>query len=315
MVFAAGSHYNTAMSNTRIAAIDIGSNTVHMIVAERRSGDRLAPVVGNSRLLKLGLLEKRTGSLPDYAQGSIRRTLESFVHQAREAGAAIVLIGATAALRDDPRRHAIAARLTKAVGVPVRVISKQREIELGFLAASRALRPKGMQIFVDSGGASTEITVCQGRKRLRTTSLPVGAAGLSILLAGDDPPRLLSFARLMVPIQSAIRALPPTPGVRTAVFSGGTAHHVCDVAGMPRHMLTRAALERALRHLLKKPARQVARKYEIDARRVPLLISGAVILAAILEHYGLDRAAVTGQTIREGMIRAYLSRPADWWKS
>jgi exopolyphosphatase / guanosine-5'-triphosphate,3'-diphosphate pyrophosphatase len=302
------------MSDARLAAIDIGSNTIHMIVVQRQRGNRLKHVLEKSRLLELGIVEERKGSLPDYAQGSIRRTLESFVRQAREAGASEILVAATAALRDDPRRKTIAARLTRAVGLPVHIISKQREIELGFLAARHALRPTGKQIFIDSGGASTEITLCEGRSARQTGSLPVGASRLSVLLEGD-PPGLLSFARLMVPIRDAMRKAPSAQGVRTAVFSGGTAHHVCDVAGTPRHLLTRAALERALRHLLKKPARKIAKKYDLDLHRVPLLISGAVILAAILDHYGLDRAAVTASTVREGMICAYLTRPNSWWKN
>lgn len=302
------------MSDGRLAAIDIGSNTLHMIVVQRQRGNRLTHVVEKSRLMALGLLEERKGSLPDYAQGSIRRTLESFVRQAREAGASEILIGATAALRDDLHRSTIAARLSQAVGLPVRIISKQREIELGFLAARPSLRATGKQIFVDGGGASTEITLCEGRNARQTASLPVGASRLSVLLEGD-PPGLLSFARLMVPIRDAMRKAPSAQGVRTAVFSGGAAHHICNVTGTPRHLLTRTALERALRHLLKKPARKIAKKYDLDPRRVPLLISGAVILAAILDHYGLERAAVTASTVREGMILAYLRRPNAWWKS
>jgi exopolyphosphatase/guanosine-5'-triphosphate,3'-diphosphate pyrophosphatase len=302
------------MSDGRLAAIDIGSDTIHMIVVQRQRGNRLKHVLEKSRLLELGLLEERKGSLPDYAQGTIRRTLESFVRQARDAGASEILIAATAALRDDPRRSMIAGRLSRAVGLPVHIISKQREIELGFLAARHGLRPTGKQIFVDSGGASTEITMCEGRSARQTASLPVGASKLSVLLEGD-PPGLLSFARLMVPIRDAMRKAPSAQNVRTAVFAGGTAHRVCDVAGPPRHLLTRAALERALRHLLKKPAKKIAKKYDFDPRRVPLLVSGAVILAAILDHYGLERAAVTAATIREGMIRAYLARPKAWWKS
>jgi exopolyphosphatase/guanosine-5'-triphosphate,3'-diphosphate pyrophosphatase len=301
------------MSNGRLAAIDIGSDTIHMIVVQRQRGNRLKHVLEKSRLLELGLLEELKGSLPDYAQGTIRRTLESFVRQAREAGASEILIAATAALRDDPRRSTIADRLSRAVGLPVHIISKQREIELGFLAARHGLRSTGKQIFVDSGGASTEITLCEGRIARQTASLPVGASKLSVLLEGD-PPGLLSFARLMVPIRDAMRKAPSAQNVRTAVFAGGTAHRVCDVAGNARHLLTRAALERALRHLLKKPAKKIAKKYDFDPRRVPLLVSGAVILAAILDHYGLERAAVTAATIREGMIRAYLARPKAWWK-
>jgi exopolyphosphatase / guanosine-5'-triphosphate,3'-diphosphate pyrophosphatase len=302
------------MSDGRLAAIDIGSDTIHMIVVQRQKGDRLKHVLEKSRLMELGLLEEGKGSLPDYAQGSIRRTLESFVRQAREAGASEILIGATAALRDDLHRSTIAARLSRAVGLPVRIISRQREIELGFLAARHNLRPTGKQIFVDGGGASTEITLCEGRNARQTASLPVGASRLSVLLEGD-PPGLLTFARLMVPIRDAMRKAPSAQSVRTAVFSGGAAHHICNVAGTPRHLLTRAALERALRHLLKKPARKIAKKYNFDPRRVPLLISGAVILAAILDYYGLERAAVTASTVREGMILAYLARPKAWWKN
>lgn len=301
------------MSKDRLAAIDIGSNTIHMAVVERRSRNRLEHVLEKSRLLKLGLLEERKGSLPGYAQAAIRRTLESFVRQAREEDASTILIGATAALRDDPKRDVIADHLSRATGAPVRIISQKRELELGFLGVRHDLRPTGRQIFVDSGGGSTEITICQGRTALKTVSLPVGASKLSVLLEGD-PPELLSFARLMAPIRDAIREVPMTPLVRNAVFSGGTAHHVCDVAGNPRHLLTRAALERSLRHLLKKRARKIAKKYDIDTDRVPLLISGTLILAAILDYYGLDRAAVTAGSIREGMIEAYFKQPETWWK-
>lgn len=91
------------MRDARLAAIDIGSNTIHMIVVQRQRGNRLKHVLQKSRLLELGILEERKGSLPEYARGSIRRTLESFVRQAREAGASDVLVAATAALRDDPQ--------------------------------------------------------------------------------------------------------------------------------------------------------------------------------------------------------------------
>src|SRR5579862_5667149 len=134
------------MSNNRLAAIDIGSDTVHMIVVECLRGNRLEHVLDNSRILKLGLLEERKGSLPDYVQGAIRRTLESFIRQAREARASIILVSATAALRDDPLRAIIAARLSRAVGVPVRIITRKREIELGLLAVRHDLRPAGRQI-------------------------------------------------------------------------------------------------------------------------------------------------------------------------
>lgn len=106
------------MSDGRLAAIDIGSDTIHMIVVQRHRGNRLKHIREKSRLVELGMLEEQKGSLPDYVQGSIRRTLESFIRQAREAGASKILVAATAALRDDPRRRTIATRLSRAVGYP-----------------------------------------------------------------------------------------------------------------------------------------------------------------------------------------------------
>jgi len=301
------------MIKSRIAAIDIGSNTVHMIVAERTPGGRLIHRLDRSKLLKLGLIQIRAGNLPDFVIGSIRRTLELFVREARDAGASEILIGATAAVRDDSRRQTIASRLGQAVGIPVRIISKAREIQLGFLAARHQLRSQGRQIFIDSGGASTEVTLCQGQRPMQTVSLPVGASRLSLLLEGD-PPSLLSFARMMGPIRDALPKAPPTRDVQAALFSGGSAHHIGDVAGSKRRLLSRAEIDLALRHLLRKRAKKVGRKYQVDPRRIPILISGALILGTILEHYGLDRATVTANSVREGMIRAYLSNPAGWWK-
>src|SRR5258708_7857333 len=134
------------MSDSRLGAIDIGSNTIHMIVVQHQKGNRLKHVLEESRLMELGMVEERKGSLPDYAEGSIRRTLESFTRQAREAGASEILIAATAALRDDPRRTTIAARLSRPVGLPVHIISKQRPLELRFLPAHHPLRPTRGQL-------------------------------------------------------------------------------------------------------------------------------------------------------------------------
>lgn len=306
------SHQPVRSGSRRLAAIDIGSDTIHLTVAEREGGG-LRHLLDRSRLLRLGLVEERKGGLPDWALASIRRTLRKFVREAREADASDILIAATAAVRDDPRHRAIAAQLSQDVGVPVRVIPKRREIELGFLAAQLYLRPAGKQMFVDSGGASTEITLCQGRTAERTVSLPIGAAKLSILLEGD-PPGLLSFARLMVPIHEALQKAPLVPDLASALFSGGTAHHIFHVTGTTRQLLTRTALESGLRHLLRKRARKIARKYDLEPARVPLLIAGAVIVGAIFDFYGLERVAVTSSSVRDGMIRAETAAPGRWWK-
>jgi exopolyphosphatase/pppGpp-phosphohydrolase len=141
---------------------------------------------------------------------------------------------------------------------------------LGLAGAIHRLDPTGPQLLIDSGGASTELTLTDGQRAVASSSLPVGAALLGAGLRGD-PPEALSWALAGVRIGSAL-SLAPTGAPSRAWGTGGSAH---DLAGFERtasrtgdQRLTMAELTSLAAQLLAKPARKLARGSGEDPARV-----------------------------------------------
>ncbi len=302
----------------RIAAIDIGSDTVHLLIADV-SGSSEGPLVSDveqrGELIELGRLVATTGAVGKRAATRLEGYVTSYLKRARR-GSDRVVIGATEALRRATDGPALVARLSTELGEPVRVLTGAREAALGLAGASRRLDPTGSQLLIDSGGASTEVTLTEGRRAVAAASLPVGAALLGADLRGD-PPEALSWALVGVCIGSALALAPAGKPVR-AWATGGSAH---NLAGLERtkgrsgdQRLAMAELSTLAARLLADPARKVARRRAEDPARVAILPPGLLIIAAILAHYGLDELTVVPEGLREGMVAAAFENEAGWWQ-
>jgi exopolyphosphatase/guanosine-5'-triphosphate,3'-diphosphate pyrophosphatase len=198
----------------------------------------------------------------------------------------------------------------------VRVLSGAREAALGLAGAVRRLDSTGSQLLIDSGGASTELTLTDGRRAVASASLPVGAALLGAGLHGD-PPQALSWALGGVRIGSVLSLAPAGKPAR-AWATGGSAH---NLAGLERtkgrsgdRLLTMPTLSTLAAQLLAEPARKLARRSGEDPDRVAILPPGLLIVAAILSHYGLEEVTVVPEGLREGMIAAAFELGAAWWQ-
>lgn len=204
--------------------------------------------------------------------------------------------------------------------MPVRVLSGTREAALGLAGALPRLAPSGPQLLIDSGGASTELTLTDGRRALASASLPIGAASLGAQLRGD-PPQALDWALLGTRIGALLVTAPaPAPGANPdrAWATGGSAH---NLAGLERtkgrsgdQRLTMPELEGLAGRLLAEPARKLARRSGEDPRRVAILPPGLLIVASVLAHYGLSEVTVVPEGLREGMAAAAFQSPDDWWQ-
>ncbi len=315
-----GSAHGGSDEATPIAAIDIGSDTVHLLLGWIRHGDDGATVERieqHGELVELGRRVAQSGAVGEHA-GEVERLVVHYVGEARERGAR-VCIAATEALRRATDGPALVQRLSDRVGVPVRVLSGEREAELGFAAVRQRLDPAGIQLIIDSGGASTEVTIADGRRRLASASLPVGAALLGAELHGD-PPEPLSWALGGVRVGMALSAAPAAPGgsPRRAWATGGSAH---NLAGLDRtkgrtgpQELTLHDLAHLAEALLTTPSERLARRSGEDVRRVAILPPGLLIVAGVLTHYGLDTVTVVPEGLREGMILAAAALGDDWWR-
>ncbi len=302
----------------RIAAIDIGSDTIHLLIgsiAGTDDGPTVKRIRQDGDLLLLGGRVATKGRIGERASADLQKSLIRLVTIARRRSDRLV-IGATEALRRAQDGPDIVERLGKAAGEPVRILSGAREAELGFSGILHRLEPTGAQLVVDSGGASTELTLTDGRRKVAAASLPVGAALLGAGLHGD-PPEALSWALRAQQIGAALAAAPDGKPVR-AWATGGSAH---NLAGLERtrgrsgpQRLTMSGLGVLASRLLAVPSRKLAKRSGEDPGRVAILPPGLLIIAAVMEHYDLESLTVVPEGLRDGMILAAAAQGDDWWR-
>lgn len=296
----------------RLAAVDIGSNTVHSLVADVVRG-KLQEVAHYVEIPELGPQVARSGVIGSRARPAIR-ALRKVVDEARSHQPDQLLACATQAVREASDGRAFVKQASEAIGVPVRIVSPRREAELSFLGAASRHASRREWALVDLGGASTEIVIARAREMLRSASLPIGSGVLAATYL-SDPPKPDERARLR---RAALRELPDAPDgeVERLVATGGTASNLPSVLSRrkPPTVLTTQDLLECVERLDRAPARQVAARTGLPLNRVKALRGGVEALLLLLDWYGLAVLQVSHEGLRHGMILAFLERGSDWWK-
>ena len=296
----------------RLAALDIGSNTVHVLVADVVRG-KLEEVAHHVEMPELGPQVARTGVIGSRAQTALR-ALRRVAEQARSHGYDKLIACATQAVRQASDGRAFVRQANEVIGTPVRIISAQREAALSFLGASSRHSVRREWVLVDLGGASTEVVVARAHDMLRSTSLPIGS-GVLVSTYLHDPPRPEERARLR---QAALHALPGAPDgdVERLVATGGTASNLPLLLSkrMPPAILTTADLLECAMRLDRDPAMTVAARFGLLPNRVKAMRGGVDALLLFLDWYGLAVLHVSHEGLRHGMLLAYLERGSDWWR-
>jgi exopolyphosphatase/guanosine-5'-triphosphate,3'-diphosphate pyrophosphatase len=296
----------------RLAAVDVGSNTVHALVADVVRG-RLVDVAHYVEMPELGAQVARTGAIGPRAKTAIR-ALRSVVAQARTDNFETLIGGATQAVRQASDRTVFAREAGEAIGTPLRIISGLREAELSFAGAAYTHAVKREWLMVDLGGASTEIAVGVGRKMVRSATLPIGSGVLASTHL-SDPPKPEERARMR---RAALRELAQAPDadVQRLVATGGTASNLPRVLAKrnPPMVLTTADLLVCESRLDGGKAAEVGVKVGLPPNRVKAMRAGVEVLLLLLDWYGLAVLHVSHQGLRHGMLLAYLESGEDWWR-
>ena len=296
----------------RLAAVDIGSNTVHSLVADVVRG-KLVDVAHHVEMPELGVQVARTGKIGAAAKPAIR-ALRSVVAKARSHNFEVLIAGATEAVRQALDREAFLRDAGEAIGVPVRIISAQREAELSFLGVASRHAARREWLMVDLGGGSTEAVIGRGHELVKWATLPIGS-GVFASTFLSDPPKPEERARLR---KAALRELAHAPDaeVERLVATGGTAGNLPQVLARrnPPHVLTTADLLTCEARLDRGRASEVAKTVALPASRVKAMRAGVEVLLLLLDWYGLAVLQVSHAGVRQGMLLAYLERGNDWWR-
>jgi exopolyphosphatase / guanosine-5'-triphosphate,3'-diphosphate pyrophosphatase len=281
------------------AAIDIGSNTTRVLVAEPMDG-QLKKVMEQRAYTRINKSLRDGGEVPAEKTAEVAEIVATQVRLARELGAESIRSVATAAVREATNGDEVTATIAKASGVPVDVLSEEEEGRLSFIGATKTLgHPvEGKVAVVDVGGGSTEVVlgaVPGGVEEVR--SWRVGSGALADELIASDPPSPAEIRRVRERIDELFDGVEiERPGQAVAV--GGSATSLRRLVGA---VLEYETLERGVRVLSSDPAAEVARRFELDPERVRILATGVLLLEKASELLGQPLQIGKGG-LREGVI-------------
>ena len=294
------------------ASADLGSNSVHLLVAEI-AGHRLMPIVDESVFLGLGAAVAERGHLGGPARAELVEALVGYAHTARRLGARDIAFVGTEPIRRAADAGRIVAEVTAATGVPMHVLSHEEEAFTTLIGVTEGMPVTDETLVVDVGGGSSEFCVVDRTHPPRATGLRLGSARLTDRFVTHDPPTAAEVAAMRVLAREAVDgAVEASPSEIVAV--GGTASNLRKVlmAGDGDVTLTRDGIHEALAILSAQPADLAAERYVIRPTRARILPAGAVILDAILEHYDVPSLRVSEAGLREGTILAVDHAGAGW---
>jgi len=306
----------------RLATIDLGTNTVRLLIADVVPGSGWRTVHAEQRVTRLGEGIRATGALGDAAVVRTAAAVADYVARARAAGTARVAIVATSAVRDAANGRAFVADLERTTGVAVRVISGDEEarLTLAGIVAGLGVLP-GSVVAFDIGGGSTEYMLAREGALVASTSLRLGVVPLAERFPFPGPVVPARYTALRAEIESQLeRELPPviaTARIDVLVGTAGTVTTLAaldlgladyDAARVQGHTLTRAAIERQRRRLAALDLAGRAALPCLEPGRADLIVPGVAILEATLDRLGRERLVVSDWSLREGILAELAAR-------
>lgn len=293
------------MTTKRKAIIDIGTNSVKLLVAEV-DGYRVEPVFEASEQTRLGRGLYKTHCLQSDAIESTASVVESFAAKAIELDAVSLRIAATSATRDAHNREDLRKAIWKVAHVPLEVIDGEEEAVLTFKSVALDLRFQNQAILVvEVGGGSTQILYRSHENPvLWRHSFRLGAVRLLEHAHPSDPPSEDDLARCRSEVEQFILAqiqpkLPANLDRQTCLVGiGGTG--VClamiqekmqnfDPAGLERIHIAWGSVSDLVRHLWQIPLVERKRLIGLPPARADVILTGAVIYESLMKHFGFSQ--------------------------
>jgi exopolyphosphatase / guanosine-5'-triphosphate,3'-diphosphate pyrophosphatase len=315
MAMTAGNGAQTAT----VAALDVGSNTVLMLVAELGEG-RVRPLAELLKITRLGRGVDRTGMLDPGAAALTLDAIVEFVDKARALGASRILTAATAALRDARNGAEFIEQVRRRTGVDLEIISGQTEAELNFLAAVHGLRiePGETMLIVDIGGGSTELIRCERGAQPAMVSLQIGSVRLTERFVRHDPPTAAEQALIYDTVRDQLASLGwdnfrparlvGVAGTVTTVGAVAMELRTYDHSAIHGHRLTKEQVADTARRFFSLTLAQRKQLAGMIEGRADVICAGAAILECITRFFGADSVTVSDQGVRWGLVYRELER-------
>jgi exopolyphosphatase / guanosine-5'-triphosphate,3'-diphosphate pyrophosphatase len=306
-----------ATRSHRIAAVDIGTNSIHMIVAElRKRGYRV--VDKEKETVQLGLGSLDGAPLNDDAIDRAISALKGMAAVARGWEVEEIIAVATSAVREAPNRREFIRRVRDEAGMRVRVISGEEEADYIYRAVRSAVDLDGSTaLCVDIGGGSVEFIVGTASEIYFTASEPLGALRLAQRFRLHDRPAASDVeacrqftAQHLKRLQKRIRPI----GIDFGIGTSGTIQALTTLAAAGEQpassglrALKREALEEMVSALCAASAKERVEKFGLDDKRARNIVAGGIVLRELMSILGLSSLIACPVAIREGIIESRLA--------
>ena len=299
----------------RLGVLDVGSNTVHLLVVDAHSGARPLPAYSHKAELRLAELLDEDGAISSHGIDRLAATVAEALQIAEDQGVEDLLPFATSAVREAANAEHVLARVAEETGIKLEVLTGEDEARLTFLASRRWFGwSVGRLLLLDIGGGSLEIAFGQDEEPDAAVSLPLGAGRLTSAWLPGDPPDSEELRPLRRHVRTEIARVVGEftrfNSPEHAVGTSKTFKQLARIAGAARssegpyveRRLSRSALEEWVPRLAAMPAAERAELPGVSAGRAHQLLAGAMVAEAAMDLFRVDEVEICPWALREGVI-------------
>lgn len=307
----------------RLGVLDVGSNTVHLLVVDAHPGAHPWPATSHKEVLRLAEHLDGAGAISRAGADQLVRFVAQAVEVAEDHGSTELLAFATSAIREAPNGDEVLARVRDKTGVDLQVLPGDDEARLTFLAARRWLGwSAGHMLVLDIGGGSLEMSSGIDEEPDVAFSLRLGAGRLTRQHLRHDPPRpeeVKALRRLVrAEIATVVRPLLKAGQPDVVVGTSKTFRSLARVTGAApsseglyvKRVLRRDALADMLPRLAQMSAARRAQLPGVSVARSAQLLAGAVVADAAMDLLGVPELQICPWALREGIILRRIDRLA-----
>jgi exopolyphosphatase / guanosine-5'-triphosphate,3'-diphosphate pyrophosphatase len=299
----------------RVAAIDLGTNSIRLLVARFAEGEGEAEVNELARdmvITRIGQGVDKTGRLAPEALRRTVRVLERYCRRARALGVERMHLCATSAVRDASNREDLAGAVERFTGEPMEVLTGEEEAALAFLGATKGLEHPAPYLVLDVGGGSTEF-VMGGREPAGSVSAQIGSVRLTERYVHNDPPSYEELDKLELAVTSVLHQVEdriPVHDALTLIGVAGTCTTLQAIAlGLPeydpeaihRSVLSRDDAESVFRLLADMTTEERRELAVMPPGREDVIVAGAAILVTSMRRWGFSQALISETDILDGI--------------
>jgi len=308
----------------RLGVLDVGSNTVHLLVVDAHRGGHPTPMSSTKAALRLAEAIDDSGRLTRRGADKLVDTVSEFAKIAASSGCAELMAFATSAVRDAKNSDEVLSRVRSQTGVDLQALTGVDESRLTFLAVRRWYGwSAGRIINLDIGGGSLELSTGVDEAPDVALSLPLGAGRLTREWLPDDPPgrRRVAMLRdwLDTELSQAAKTVLQAGAPDLAVGSSKTFRSLARLTGAapsadgPRakRTLTANGLRQLIAFISRMTAADRAELEGVSAERAPQIVAGALVAEASMRAMSLESVDICPWALREGVILRRLDREAD----